>query len=75
MCTGLFRSLAPDEEATFFLVPDYFATHSTIWIAHGKIHSDTQGNFMGKEGVGHASGTYLLGGNHLKSRIILSEHP
>lgn len=49
--------------------------HSTICIIYAKTDSDTQGNFMGKEGVEHASGTYLLGGNHLKSRIILSERP
>lgn len=49
--------------------------NSTICITCAKPDSDTQGNFMDKEGVEHVSGTYLLGGNHLKSRIILSERP
>lgn len=75
MGTGLFRSLDPDEEAISFLVPEYSAMHSAICIVYAKPDSDTQGSFMGKEGVGHVSGTYLFGGNHLKSRIILSEHP
>lgn len=34
-------------------------------LKHGK-------TLQGEQGVGHASGTYLFGGNYLRSRIILS---
>lgn len=61
----------PDEEALLFLAPEYFAMHSTIYIAQAEPDSDTRGNFTGKEGVGHARGAYLLEGNHLKSRITI----
>lgn len=65
------RSLDLDEEAILFPVPEYFAMHSTTRTVDAKPDSDT--HFMGKKGVGHASGAYLIGGNHLKSRIMLSE--
>lgn len=74
MGSGPFRSLDLDEEAIVFPVPGYFAMHSIPRIADAKPDSETQGNFMGKEGVGHASGAYLIGGNPLKTRIILSKH-
>lgn len=75
MGTGLFRSLHLNEEAILFLVLEHFAMHSTPCIAYAKPDSDTLGNFMGKEGVEHVSGTHLLQGNHLKIRTILSEQP
>ena len=62
MGTGLFRSLDLDEEAILFLVPDYFAMHSTICIAYAKPDSVTQGNFMGMEELGMQVVLTCLGG-------------
>lgn len=51
--------------------PDKEAVLCSVYTAQAEPDSDTLGNFMRKEGAGHARGAYLLEGNHLKNRVSI----